>query len=436
MKKVNHKFHDRRRVIYWALAVFLAALIIRLVVIVPWTPKIIDDQVHYLKLAESLAEGCAYTVDGTVDTYCAPLYPAFLAVIYYLTSGDPYRATTIIQSFLSALTCVIIFLLAWDTWGERIGLTAGIIAIVAPDLILYNAWLLTETLFIFLVALLLWCVYKIGDKLQGWIIAGILLGLCALTRPTFLLFLPILFFWLYFSKKVKLYKLLMIPLITFVVITPWTVRNYTVTGSFMLVSSAGGINLWIGNNENGTGEYRWIEEGNPYMDDTLSEAEKNSKCYSEVIRFVSQNPVKASNLLVLKAILFIIPTGDKFYIASNYLQPTVMFFLTGLFFEFLLLGAVGVVFSKSNKGTSLFWSFIVSVFGGVLIFFFQERFRITTYLTLIPLAAAGWASLSHREQRKRKVIIVTLVLVIQLVLGLIALVLRPDYIQNVGKIFT
>ncbi len=374
-------------------------------------------------------------VDGIANTIRAPLYPAFLGIIHYITGGEPYRTATILQSILSAFTCVIIFLLTRDSWGEKIGLTAGIIAILAPDLILYNAYLLTETLFIFEVSLLVYCLYKHSDKLLGWIVTGLLLGLAALTRPTILFFLPFLFLWIYFIKKVKIYKLLLIPLITFVVITPWTVHNSIVSGSFGFVRNDGPVNLFIGNSENATGKDCYLED-DPRFNSELSETEKNSKCYREVFNFISKNPLKELRLIALKSIFFITPTGDIYGISKNYKLPNIiMYFITGLFFEFILLGAVALCFSNNIKGISIYWLYIASVFFVVLVFFFQERYRITTYPTLIPLAAAGWAFLSGREQRKRKVIIVAFIMIIQLILGLFALALRPDIIVSIRKIF-
>ena len=50
------------------------------------------------------------------------------------------------------------------------------------------------------------------------------------------------------------------------VISPWTLRNYRVHGEWILISSNGGINFWIGNNEQATGEF--IEP--PYFAQTCS----------------------------------------------------------------------------------------------------------------------------------------------------------------------
>jgi 4-amino-4-deoxy-L-arabinose transferase-like glycosyltransferase len=436
MEKTNKKSISNSRIILIALIIFLSALIIRLAVAVSWHPKIIDDQMCYLKIATSLANGTGFKQDGIIETYRDPLYPAFVAVIYNLTAGDPAQTVTIIQAFFSALTCIFIFLLTQKLWGEKIGIIAGIISIFTPDFILYNCVLLTESLYMLITALLIWCVYRYGDKTLGWIIAAFLLGLAALTRPFALIFIPFLLYWLYSRKRLKIHKLVIFLLITIAVISPWTVRNYNVTGHIVPITSAGGINLWIGNNEKGTGEYRWIKQNNPYEEQNLAENEKISLCYAEVFRFIVQKPLAELKLLALKAILFISPTGDKFYIASHYLQPTLLFFLTGLFFEFLLFGAIGIVFSNYNKGTALLWFYIISVYIGVIIFFFQERFRITAYITLIPLAAAGWMYLWDKNKRRRKILILATVVGIQLILGILALIFRPDYIEHAWKIFS
>ncbi len=381
-----------------------------------------------------MADGSGYRIDGIVDSYRAPFYPYLLSLIYYVTSGDPYRLTTLIQSFLSALTCVFIFLLAANVWNRKIGITAGILAVCCPDLILYNSYLLTEVIFMFVMVIVIWYLYKANDKTISWILAAILLGLSALTRPTVILFLPFILLWFYLKKKLKFYKLVIFPLITFAVILPWTMRNYQVNGVFMPLTSAAGVNFWLGNNEKATGVFRWIEEGNPYLNENYSIAERNSKCYAEAMSFITQNPVKELRILALKTIFFITPAGDKYPVNIGFLTPVTMFIITGIFFEFLVLGSVSLAFSKSNKGTSLLWFYILSIYVTVFVFFFQDRFRITAYLTLIPLAAAGWVYLAEKNGRNRKILIMLSFMFIQLILCIVALILRPDFMDSYLKI--
>jgi hypothetical protein len=70
----------------------------------------------------------------------------------------------------------------------------------------------------------------------------------------------------------------------------------------------------------------------------------------------------------------------------------------------------------------------------VLVFFFLDRFRITSYLTLIPLAAAGWVYLAEKKGRNRKILIMLSFVLIQLILCIVALILRPDFMDSYLKI--
>jgi hypothetical protein len=80
-------------------------------------------------------------------------------------------------------------------------------------------------------------------------VAGALWGLAVLTRETVLYFTPVLALWLAGRRPgaASLRRGALFALSTFVVVAPWTLRNYVVHQAFIPVSTAGGLNLWQGN---------------------------------------------------------------------------------------------------------------------------------------------------------------------------------------------
>jgi 4-amino-4-deoxy-L-arabinose transferase-like glycosyltransferase len=427
----------RKKLILWIIVIFLAALLLRLSVILIWTPAPYPDWLEYVKLAESIVKNGSFSIDGVSNTYRAPIYPAFLAAIYYFSPDHLYRIATIIQSLLSATTCVLIFLLVNNRWGIRIGLFAGIVAAIAPDLILYCAYLLTETLYIFLMTLLLYLLIKYTDKSWGAVFSGILLGTSALIRPLALIFLPFIIYWARKTQNAKIHRIILISLLTLLVIIPWSIRNYYVSDSIQLVSSAGPVNLWLGNNEDGTGKFNYEGEKDKIAySDTMTESEKNSQYCFEVYKFISQKPLSELRLLALKFVFFITPSGERYFLTTNNsLQNIFIYILSGIFFEFLFIGTAISLFMADKKNTAIFKMYIYTTLIFVLIFFFLERFRITAYPAFIPLSTIGWVYLINKENRRKKLIIVLLAILSQIILSIIALVLSPEIIRKALAIF-
>lgn len=101
------------------------------------------------------------------------------------------------------------------------------------------------------------------------LLSGIFLGLGNLTRPV-LLYMPFVFavFLLltqlgkknFFSKFKAIVKdIIVLTVISFIVMSPWIIRNLTVMGRLVLVDTNGPINFVIAHNERATGEWNDIK---------------------------------------------------------------------------------------------------------------------------------------------------------------------------------
>ena len=143
------------------------------------------DSAGYLELADGIAERGAF---GRVDdagfhpeTYRMPGYPAWLAP--FRLADDGPLAPVICQAALDALTCLLIALLA-SRLEPRLGLAAGLAAAVNPTMITSAAYVLTDSLFLFLFTgwMLATVAHMTRPTARSAMLAGLMLGLATLVR--------------------------------------------------------------------------------------------------------------------------------------------------------------------------------------------------------------------------------------------------------------
>jgi 4-amino-4-deoxy-L-arabinose transferase-like glycosyltransferase len=182
----------------------------------------------------------------TVDR--APLWPAIIAAIYGAL-GAHDRTVRLFLSVVGSCTCVLTYLFAKDLFHKRIGIFAGLLAAIYPFLFLYDAWLYSESLYIFLLLAFCYTLYHLqrapgrGKMLLG----GILLGLLSLTRPNGLAILALFLVWAFIIWRAKLLprrdvirSAVIVTLVSLVLVTPWTIRNYAVTHTLVPVAVGDG----------------------------------------------------------------------------------------------------------------------------------------------------------------------------------------------------
>ncbi len=112
----------------------------------------IHDAADYNAMAlHLLNEHCLCIAPHVPTTVRPPLFPLFLAGVYGLTGADPLHARLAL-SVVGAGTCVLAALIAREMAGWRAGLLAGLIAATYPQLFIWDAWLYSESLAVFLFA--------------------------------------------------------------------------------------------------------------------------------------------------------------------------------------------------------------------------------------------------------------------------------------------
>ena len=181
-----------------------------------------------------------------------PMYPAFIAGLLKV-SGGKYAAVHIAQIILFILTVLMIYGLGLKIFGEGVARWAALLTALCPTLANYPSYLLSETLFGFLITLYAVVTLRAveSNKIGWYICSGAVAALASLTKSVaFLLFVPTVFAaFLYvgglgsFIRK-YLKNFVVFGLVFLVLVSGWIVRNHNTFGRFSL-SMRSGLALWI-----------------------------------------------------------------------------------------------------------------------------------------------------------------------------------------------
>ncbi|HLI09851.1 MAG TPA: glycosyltransferase family 39 protein [Ktedonobacteraceae bacterium] len=232
-------------------SVFGLALIVRMIynVVVAKDYYPLHDSAVYQTIAFNILQEHCYCLLPhlpTVDR--APLWPAIIAAIYgVLGPHDHY--VRLFLCFVGAGTCTLIYLFAKDLFGRRIALFAGLLAAIYPFLYIYDGWLYSESVYIFLLLAFTYALYRLqrNPNWQWMLLSGILLGLASLERPNGLIILASFLAWAVVIGWAKVLSwpaaaksAIIIGVVSTLLFIPWTIRNYEVTHALVPVAVGNG----------------------------------------------------------------------------------------------------------------------------------------------------------------------------------------------------
>ncbi|WP_347246618.1 glycosyltransferase family 39 protein [Thermogutta sp.] len=167
-----------------ALAVLLGRLV---VLVVPGA--LTTDPDSYQHVARELVTRGSFSVDGRATAYRPPLYPLLLAGIQACCDGFWRVGVGALHLMMGWATALCAGILAGRVNGLRAAVLAVLLAGLDPLLLHSSRLVMTETQSAFLAVLVVWFASRVANRPSGpaWLALGLLLGACALTRPTFLL---------------------------------------------------------------------------------------------------------------------------------------------------------------------------------------------------------------------------------------------------------
>ncbi len=442
------------------LVIFAVALGVRLVHLaevrdLPTFHTLVMDAARYDALARRvLDEGFR----PRTAFYQAPLYPYLLAAAYALT-GRSLLAVRLIQVLLGAVTAVLAALAAGrlagdDAPSERrsfLVLAAGLLAAFYAPAIHYTPLLLkTVPALLCESAALLLLLPPAGRRLTSRraMAAGLVLGAAALLQENLLLLIPVVAGYLLFTVprpdpapgSAGTARRSAAPVVAGALVlgaalalAPAALINFAASGSFLLTSSQGGVNFYIGNSRAATGIYTPLspagesperqkadseylaalfaarDSGRPVAPRSLSPGQVSHLLVRETLRQIAADPRRWLGLTVRKLRLFWndyeVPDAEGFRV---YRRQSVLLTFDPVGFGLLApLAAVGLVAlwrpaGRSRRTAGLLAAGAAAACASVVLFFVFGRYRLGVVPFLLPLAAAGAAELLDLARRSAR----------------------------------
>jgi len=323
IKKVNQKpiIKDslRKRLFkkenYIIVGILLLAFVLRLIYLFQmqnndrefYSPNPGTDMGMYDKAAMEILNG--NPIKGPF--YYNPLYYYFLALNYYLFGHNLFMIR-LIQALLGIITGLVTYLIAKKIFNEKIAIISLLLYALCGYLIYYEGVLLSISLTTFLCVLAIWVFLKTRGKKsnKGFIIGGILLGLASLSQPNTIFLLPFVFLWILIELKEELIKRRLqrcsiVFLSCFIAISPITIKNYIDSGKFVLISTSGPFNFWLGNQVHSSGYFDFFDRDLERLEEIKKSEKKIDNVYiKDVIRFIKENPTGYLKLFIKKILLF------------------------------------------------------------------------------------------------------------------------------------
>jgi Flp pilus assembly protein TadD len=380
----------------WLFVLLGAAFLLKLVYVIQSSDGLsivapIMDSKYYDREAQEVAAG--HLVRRTAF-FMGPLYPYILAAVYTVFGRD-FMIVRIIQIAGGTLTIALTYML-----GRRVFRPSAAFAGVVM-LALYGAMTFHEG-----EMLMMWlgCLINVSALLvlhragagRGYLkyaLAGFLIGLSALARANILLFLPVAAAWVLFVSREDrgARKALVAAVFTAITISPATIHNYLAAKDFVLITSNGGVNFYIGNGEDATGlfypakgitfdtEAGSRSQVERYFGREMKPSEVSRYWFGRSFEVIKKNPMRQARLLLKKTAVFFngyeVPQIESYDVARGKYPVLRVLFVN--FWMIAALGLFGVIWTaRSWRKHFILYGYVFSYALSIVLFFVTARYRI------------------------------------------------------------
>jgi tetratricopeptide (TPR) repeat protein len=316
------------------------------------------------------------------------------------------------QDLVGALSVLLLFALARRAFDTRTGLLAALLGASYWMWIYFDAELLLPVLEIPTSLLAILCGLRLAERRspRRALELGLSCGLAAIVRPNILLLAPLLGLWLLLRgqeawiARVRLVSLAALGLS--LVILPITLVNALEGKDWALISTQGGVNLWIGNNPESNGQTAVVPgtradwwggyhdaiaqaqaiEGRP-----LKGSEVSDHYVQRVRNWWLAEPFAGLRLMLHKLRLFCAGAElgnnqDEDFFALHF-GPVLRWLPLGWWF-LLPFGVLGLWWSRT-RWSELFalHGFVIVYSATIVLFFVNARFRAPLFAPLLALSS-------------------------------------------------
>ncbi len=420
----NHRF----LVVTVALSLVLAFIHVAAIKQSPMFNLPILDSSDYVRDAQvTLGE-----IPAVSPYYHSPFYGWFLAALFKLF-GNSLLVVRLVQILLNSLSCILIYLLGCRLFTKREARIAALIWAFYGPLIFYSSEVLNVALILFAYLLAFYLVIRAFDDPSAirWTLAGIVMGLAALTRPDILPFAAIVILALALKarRQDKALKQIFLSAVVFAMSLSMPLllvgaRNAKVAGQFLPLPANGGINFYQGNNP-GYKETIGIRLSSwhslidmPLADGTASEINTTNHdmyYYRKAYEFMANDPMGYLGCLFYK--VRILANGyelpETFDIYSYRQYSPVLWLLVwrigqfsfpyGLLLPLALVG--GYLTRRRWREIWLLLALGASLLISLMVYWNSSRYRLSILpvLTLFAAAALVWLWEKVKEKDTRPV---------------------------------
>ncbi|HKC10998.1 MAG TPA: tetratricopeptide repeat protein [Vicinamibacteria bacterium] len=385
-------------------------------------PTGVLDSAAYVRLAGQVVGG-DYGLGSDVY-YLSPFYVYFLASIFALSAGS-LLVVKAVQVVLGALAVGLVFATSRRWQGERAAWIAGVLAAGTGVFTFNEVLILQSALDPLLTALALFLLSRALSTGAGrdFAATGAALGALALNRPNALAYAGVLVVLLGVRNRGRDWRrALALACGLAVPIAPVAVRNAVVAGDFVLISSHGGLNFYIGNNPDADGTYHRVPGITPSIEGQerdarllaekavgrrLRASEVSAYFYARAWDWIREHPGTAL-LQLCRKIAYVFNATD---LSLNYSyayysrdEPTLLRFLVVGPWLLAPLGLWGLAVVWRRTPDFPLWGSFVPVYAlSVAAFFVSSRYRLPL---LIPLCVGAGAAVDRllalvRERKPR-----------------------------------
>jgi tetratricopeptide (TPR) repeat protein len=408
--------------------IFVVSFAVRLIYLLelyaksPFSSYLYLDALRYNSWAQSIVFGVQHAIE---PTFRAPLYPLFLAAVFKIFGHDLFIAR-LTQMLLGALICAMIYFIALRLFNKRVAIISALMGAFYGPFIYWSGEILIITLITFLDLVMLLILLRAFDKPSKlfWLLGSAVLGLSSIARPNVLVFIPwVILLILLMSKftpakptkRLKFVYIVFFLLGAIVVIFPVTINNYIKVKDFVLISSQGGINFYMGNNPEADGRSAQppgrITARGEFLDDAwlasvvlaeeargegLKPSQVSRFWYSEGVKFIFDQPWQWFKLTSRKAAYFwtgveVTNNEDTYYFTrfSNLLGLLMWQKIIAFPFGIICpLALAGIIVSRKHwRKLLLLYGFIFFYMASVVAFFVCARYRMPVIPVLLIFAA-------------------------------------------------
>jgi len=364
------------------------------------------DETEYLAFAENIANGRDYGAGITEKMWRTPGYPLLVSTIFTFF-GHSLVVIRLTHALLGGLVCVLILRIGSKLFGPSTGILSALYFAIYPPHVYYSREIVSENLLLLcsLLAVLFFFNAVTIPKLKNAVLCGTFLGIATLVRPEaggiVVCLITFLVFFSPFQCKVRLFTSTVVVLSMILVLSPWLMRNYALSGRLILSSLSGEV-FWGGNNEHTLNEPEWRGYWMyPHKMEgfDLVRAEKNEIRRDQIrwrlgLEFLNDHKADIPRLVYYKV--------KRFYsvMVQGKTETIVLILSFGLLLPFILIGFfVSLVKFLRTRSPGVVLHMIVVYYNLLAIVFWgSNRFRLSIdpFLIMFGISAvlsiAAWIS--------------------------------------------